>query len=189
MAKIVNAALIQQYNIDRVKEYRLALDISGPELSKRIGKSSTYVNQAESAGSDLFYSDEIMNKIALVFTEEAKEKLRFLTELKSDEKIKVSYSIHDFYPKKPLLDEKKTKKNIGIPTGLGPTVTLNAVIETEDFFNEARTLKEIVEHCNTFENMNWKESDFTATLDRADKKGKLKKFYASDSKVYYVKSE
>lgn len=189
MAKIVKITLIQQYNIDKIKGYRLMLDISGPELSDRIAKSSTYVNQAESAGSDLFYSDEVMNKIASVLTEEAKDKQQLLKELKSEEKIKINYSIHDFYPKKPVTDGKQIKTNIGIPAGLGPSVTLNAVIETEDFFDEARTLKEIVDHCNAFESMSWKESDFTATLDRADKKGKLKKFYDSNGKVFYVKPE
>ena len=86
-------------------------------------------------------------------------------------------------------DKLEIKTSIPIPKGVGPTVTLNTVIETEDFFNEARMPQEIVVHCNAFENMSWKESDFTATLDKTDKTGKLKKFYDSNSKVYYVKPE
>ncbi|MCL4639490.1 MAG: hypothetical protein M5Z89_10915 [Olivibacter sp.] len=188
MAKIVKATLIQQYNIDKIKESRLALEVSGPELSNRIGKSATYVNQAESAGSDLFYSDEVMNRIAAVLTEEAKEKQKIITQLKSKEKIKITYSIHDFYPKKPLEDKLIVKTSVPIPKGVGPSVTLNAIIETEDFFDRERTLKEIVSYCNKFDNKNWKESDFTATLERAVGKGKLKKYYDQEEKVFYIKS-
>lgn len=179
----------QQYNIDSIRVARLELDATAEEISVRMKKNPKYLGNIESPAHNATHTDQGMNQIATILSDIAKEKHSDLKANKISSKIKTKFSIHDFYPPKPLEDKLQIKTSIPIPKGAGPTVTLNAVIETEHFFDEARTLKEIVDHCNAFESMSWKESDFTATLDRADKKGKLKKFYDSNSKVYYVKPE
>ncbi|WP_293925691.1 hypothetical protein [Sphingobacterium sp. UBA6320] len=61
-----------------------------------------------------------------------------------------------------------------IPLGAGSASTLNAVIENTKFFDKARNLEEIVNHCNKLQNQTWTSSDFTDALSRAVK-GKNKR--------------
>lgn len=181
----------QQYNIDSIRRIRLELDIVSEELSliSSPSKHLKYIGNIESSRGKGFYTDAAMVKIASYFSKVAKERQKELIESGSNDRIKTEYSIRDFYPPKPLEDKLQIKTSIPIPKGVGPTVTLNAVIETEDFFDRERTLKEIVSYCNKFDNKNWKESDFTATLERAVGKGKLKKYYDQEEKVFYIKSD
>jgi len=76
-----------------------------------------------------------------------------------------------------------------IPKGSGPQVTLDAVLETSDFFDIPRRLKEIVAHCNQLQNQQWEGSDFTQTLSRLVKKGRLQEVPVEGGFVAYVSTE
>ncbi len=152
-----------------VRNIRLELGISGEELSLHLDKSKKYIAVIESTASYSKYTDEVLLKIAIYFTEIAKK-----IELENGKEniavnFKTEYSILDLQPSEILGREKVIKEIPPIPTGTGSAATLSAVIETTDFFEIARTLPEIVDYCNNIQNQNWKGSDFTSALSRATK--------------------
>lgn len=170
----VHITPIQLHNINIIRIFRFDLSISAREISYALGKSPSYVATIESENSIAYYSDDIMTEIAIFLTAEAKKLQMENKENGIKKKIKTEYTILDFYPKKPLVDIKVLKSIEPVPKGSGAVVTLNAVIEDTDFFDETRTLAQIVTHCNQLQNQHWTGSDFTQTLDRLVKKGRLK---------------
>ncbi|WP_343566106.1 hypothetical protein [Sphingobacterium sp.] len=153
-----------------VRNIRLELGISGEELSLYLDKSKKYIAVIESAASYSKYTEEMLLKIAIYFTEIAKEIESKHGGENLPANFKNEYSILDLQPSEILERDKVVKEIPSIPEGTGSSATLNAVIETSDFFDTARTLQEIVDYCNKLQNQNWKGSDFTAALSRATKK-------------------
>lgn len=157
-----------------VRNIRLELGISGEELSLHLEKSKKYIAVIESTASYSKYTNEVLLKIAIYFTEIAKKIEHEHRKENLPVNFKTEYSILDLQPSEILDREKVIKQIPPIPAGTGSSATLNAVIETTDFFDIARTLQEIVDYCNKLQSQNWKGSDFTSALSRATK-GKNKR--------------
>lgn len=165
---------IELYLIVRIRTIRLELDITAEEISVFLKKNPKYIGHIESSAHNAKYNDEILSDIAIYLTEKAKNKQEDLIKADDDTIIQTEYTIHDFYPTEILSDEKVVKKIDPIPLGSGPTGTLNALIESTNFFKTARTLKEIVAKANKVQNQNWEASNFTQPLENAVK-GKSKR--------------
>lgn len=178
---------IQQFNIDTIRKIRLELDTSAEEISKEMDKNPRYIGHIENPSHNSAYTDQGMSDIANILTAIARAKQEYLKQQGSKKKIKTEYTIHDFYPPKPLSDTKVIKRIDPIPQESGSAVTLNAVLETGDFFNVQRRLSEIVAYCNQLQNQKWRGSDFTQTLDRLTKKGRLVKIALEGDLVAYIK--
>lgn len=188
MAKIIMITPIRQYFLDKVREIRLNLDITGEDISKELGYSLKYIGNIESSSGDSNYNDDTMNKIAIYFTKITKERQAELDAIPGNTiKLKTDYTIYDFYPKKPLSEIPQIKTSTPIPRDGGPTATLNALIEI-GFFDTQKTLKEVVEECNRLQNQNWTSSDFTAILLRAKNSGRLLFKTQPDDTVRYQKA-
>jgi transcriptional regulator with XRE-family HTH domain len=170
MATIILISPIQLYNLLAVRRIRLHYGISAQDLSLGIGKSINYIGTMENEQVEGSYDDTVLTEIAKCISEKIKNYPD--NELEFPEK--KEYTIYDFYPSEILSDEKVIKKVDPIPPGVGPSATLNALIESDNFFKKARTLNEIVKKCNSIQNQNWVSNDFTKQLDRATK-GKSKK--------------
>lgn len=166
-------APVELYLILVVRSIRLELGISGEEISKHLKMNKKYIGNIESSAHNAKYNDEILSSIALYFTQIAKEKQNELSK-RDHELIKTDYTIYDFYPAEILSDEKVIKKIDPIPIGSGPTGTLNALIESTNFFKTAKALNEIVAKANKVQNQNWEASNFTQPLENAVK-GKNKR--------------
>ncbi len=164
---------IELYIIIQVRKIRLDLDIPAEAISRFLKKNEKYIGHMESAGNNSKYTDEILSLIAVYFTLRAKEKQKELIEANDNTIIQTEYTIHDFYPTEILGDEKVVKKIDPIPPGSGPTITLNALIESTDFFKKARTVNEIVTECNALQNQNWKANSFSQPLASAVKRKQL----------------
>lgn len=162
-------APIELYIIIKVRLIRLELDIISEEISLFLKKGKKYIGNIESTAHNAKYSDEILDSVALFFSERAKKKQKDRIKAGDNTIIKTHYTIHDFYPTEILSDEKVIKEIPPIPVGLGPTGTLNGLIESTDFFNTTRTLKEIVDRANKVQIQNWKASNFTQPLENAVK--------------------
>lgn len=178
---------IQLYNIVSIRTYRFDLELSGADISSGIEKSPNFIGSIENGEG--YYTDSVMNDVASYFSKAAKEKQAFLKSQKSKKKIKTDYTIYDFYPKKPLPETKVIKTIDPIPKGSGPTITFNAVLETSDFFDVPRRLSEIVAHCNQLQNQKWEGSDFTQTISRLVKKGRLQEVTVEGKFTAYMKPE
>lgn len=152
-----------------IRNIRLELGISGDELSLYLDKSKKYIAVIESAASYSKYTEDILPQIAIYFTKIAKEIEHKLGGENLPVNFKTEYSILDLQPSEILDRDKVVKEIPPIPEGTGSSATLNAVIETTDFFDTARALQEIVDYCNKLQKQNWEGSDFTAALSRATK--------------------
>lgn len=170
MATVILISPIQLYNLLAVRRTRLHYGISAKDLSIDIGKSPNYIGTMENEQIEGSYNDAVLTEIARCISEKIKNYLD--NELEYPKKRE--YTIYDFYTSEILSDEKVIKKVDPIPPGVGPSATLNALIESSNFFRKARTLNEIVKKCNNIQNQNWVSNDFTRQLDRATK-GKNKK--------------
>lgn len=179
MAKEVKIFPVQQYIINSVRTIRLELHMTAEELSKQVSPSGSLslIGNIESPKSIATYTDQILNAIALVYTEVSRSK-----NLGSKD-----YTIFDFYPKKPVKDILQVKTKIDILEESGPTGTVNAILETKDFFNKPRTIREITDYCNSFYSKDWKSNNLTSTLEYAVRKAKLKKIELPDGGVLYQK--
>ena len=179
MATEVKIFPVQQCIIDNVRSIRVELGITSEELSRHVSPSgsTTLIGNIESTKSIATYTDEILNAIAVAFTDASKE----------NGSIK-EYTLFDFYPKKPVSDIPQIKVKLDILDSFGPTGTLNAILETKDFFDYPRTIREITDYCNSFHDRNWKSNNITSTLEFFVKKGKLKKLEDNDGGVKYQKS-
>ncbi|VTR43687.1 hypothetical protein [Sphingobacterium thalpophilum] len=165
MAKLVFISPIQLYNINAVRRIRIHFNLSASQLSKGIGKSANYIGTMENEQNEGSYSDEVLSEIVLYINKLITENPALELEFEG----KTHYTIYDLYPSDVLSNEKVVKKVDPIPLGSGPTVTLNAMIESTDFFKSPRTLKEIVEESNKVQNRNWVLQDFTQPLENAVK--------------------
>lgn len=179
MTKEVKIFPVQQCIIDNVRAIRLELDITSEELSKRVSPSGSLslIGNIESSKSIATYTDQILNAIALVYTEVSRSKNLG----------KKDYTVFDFYPKNPVSDIPQVKTKLDILEESGPTGTLNAILETKDFFSQPRTIREITDYCNSFYNRDWKSNNLTSTLDYAVRKAKLTKIELPDGGVLYQK--
>lgn len=160
---------IELYVIIKVRLFRLELGIISEEISQFLKKNPKYIGNIESGAHNSKYNDEILSEIAAFFSKKAKQKQEDLIKAGDNTIIKTYYTIHDFYPTEILGDEKIVKVIPPIPEGMGPTGTLNALIESTEFFTTARTLNEIVIKANTIQNQNWKANNFTQPLENAVK--------------------
>ncbi|MGK9124331.1 hypothetical protein M1D52_09425 [Olivibacter sp. SA151] len=170
MATVILISPIQLYNLLAVRRIRLHYGISAQDLSLGIGKSLSYIGTMENEQVEGSYDDTVLTEIAKCIS----EKIKNYPDNELEFSGKKEYTIYDFYPSEILSDEKVIKKVDPIPPGSGPSATLNALIESDNFFKKVRTLNEIVKKCNSIQNQNWVSNDFTKQLDRATK-GKNKK--------------
>ena len=145
---------IELYIIVQIRTIRLELDVTAKEISVFLKKNPKYIGHIESSAHNAKYNDEILSSIALYLTDRAKQKQEELIKANDDIIIQTEYNIHDFYPTEILSDEKVIKKIDPIPAGSGPTGTLNALIESTNFFKTAKTLSEIVAKANKVQNRN-----------------------------------
>lgn len=157
-----------------VRTIRLSLGISGEELSLYLGKSKEYIGHIESKASALKYSEEVLYHIATYFSLKAEERKKECIANGEPIDFETSYTNLDLQPSEIQSRDKVLKVIPPIPPGAGSASTLNAVIESTKFFDQARTLEEIVNHCNKLQNQTWTSSDFTDALSRAVK-GKNKR--------------
>lgn len=191
MNVIVQVLPVTQFIIDRVREIRLELGLSQRDVSKFISpdSDSNLLGGIEGLKRNNGYTDHNLNIIAQGFTEHA---LQLLSELDEDAKkysnIKSEYTIYDFYPKMPLSDIPQPKTKLEIPENTGPSGNLNAVLETKDFLDQPRSIREITDYFNSFNNKNWKPNNLTSTLEYAVRKGKLKRMEMPDGAVLYQKA-
>lgn len=170
MANAVYISPIQLYNLTTIRRIRLHYGISAQDLSLGISKSINYIGTMENEQTAGSYDDTVMTNIASYITEKIKDYQEEELEINA----KREYNIYDFYPTKILSDEKVVKLIPPIPLSSGPSVTLNALIESGNFFEQARTLNEIVEKCNMIQKQKWGSNHFTQQLSRAVK-GKNKR--------------
>lgn len=175
---------IELYLIIRIRIIRLELGVTAKEISLFLKKNPKYIGHIESSAHNAKYSDEILSRVALYLTERAKTKQKELIKANDNTIIQTEYTIHDFYPTKVLGDEKVVKKIDPIPPGSGPTVTLNALIESTNFFEKARTVNEIVTECNALQNQNWKANSFSQPLASAVKRKQLVIILENDLNTY-----
>lgn len=86
-----------------------------------------------------------------------------------------------------MSDVPQLKGMIKLPNVDGLTVTLNKILESENFLSRPRTIREITDHCNLVASRNWKSNNITSTLDQAILKGKLIKIELPDGGITYQK--
>lgn len=67
MEKSSNKTNIEQFVVEKVKEFRLRLDISQAELAFRLGVSPGFIGKAESPKNTTKYSLNQLNKLAEIF--------------------------------------------------------------------------------------------------------------------------
>ena len=174
MAKTIwHLSPIELYLIIRIRIIRLELGVTAKEISLFLKKNPEYIGNIESSAHNAKYSDEILSLIAIYLTIRAKEKQQELVDAKDKTIIQTEYTIHDFYPTEILSDEKVIKEIAPIPRDSGPTGTLNALIESTDFFKKARKVNEIVNESNLLQNQNWKANNFSQPLASAVKRKQL----------------
>jgi len=165
MRKPVLISLLHLYIINTIKKIRLELGLTQREVSKIFYPESdnNLLGSIESNFRTEKYTDENLNKLTKAFTEISKS-------LQLDKE----YTLYDFYPPEPL-EEKMVEKNvIEIPEKLGQTGILNLLLENNDpFFSTWHSIKEITDYCNQFANKNWKTTNFTSVIDRAEKAKRL----------------
>lgn len=190
MGTIAYILPVMQYIIDRVREGRLELGLSQRDVSKILSPDtdSNLLGGIEGLSRNNGYTDHQLNMIAQAFTQRAKQ---LLSDISEDDikylKIKSEYTIYDFYPNVPLSDVPQLKSKIDVPTNTGPSGTINAILETKNFFDQPRTIREVADYCNSFHDKNWKPNNLTSTLDYAVKKGRLKKIELEAGRVLYQK--
>ncbi len=170
MATAILISPIQLYSLIAVRRIRLHYGIPAQDLAIGIGKSINYIGTMENEQTEGGYNDTVLTEIAQYISTKIKDYPESELEIKG----KTDYTIYDFYPTEILSDEKVIKKIDPIPPGSGPTGTLNALIESTNFFKTARTLNEIVTKANKVQNQNWEASNFTQPLENAVK-GKNKR--------------
>jgi hypothetical protein len=168
-------SLLNNYIINIVRSIRLELDITQQDLSRQITPYSetNLVGLIESDKTVTTYNDNHLNIIVRNFSEKAK----LLGKEKTD------YTIYDLYPTKALPEQLITKTIDLIPKGLQATGALNLLLEKKTlFFDEWHTVKEITIYCNNFTSRDWKTTDFTSVVARAEESGKLIRSSENDPK-------
>lgn len=96
MRKPVKISSIDLYIINAVRAKRKELNCSQRDISKAINPltDNNILGPIESMYNKETYNDEHLNKIAIYFTEIARQR-----------KIKKEYTLVDFYPPEPLKEE------------------------------------------------------------------------------------
>lgn len=177
MKKAVHISILSLYIINAVRKARLELGLSQRDVSRILypESSTNLIGGIESDQQPDKYNDDHLNKIAKAFTKIARELQSELDSVpETSAKIKTEYTIFNFYPPEPLPEGEQIKTIEKIPKELRATGTLNLLLEQNDpFILQWRSVREITDHCNSLIDKNWKSTDFTAVLDRAEKKGKL----------------
>lgn len=190
MKKEVFISFIALHIINAVKKARLELGLSQRDVSKILSpdSSSNLLGGIESSQRPDKYTDDHLNKIAKVFTLMAQKiQKEFDSEPGNTTKIKTEYTIFDFYPPEPLPDGEQIKEIETQPKDLKTTGILNLLLESDDpFIKEWHTIREITEYCSNLMNRSWKSTDFTAIIDRAEKRGYMIK--SEDNGVRYKKA-
>lgn len=79
------------------------------------------------------------------------------------------------------------KQKIARPTGRGARAALAKLVET-GFFKKPQTIRSIVEHCETNLASKYKQSEFSGTLARFIRDGKLKRAKNNDNQYEYVQA-
>jgi len=191
MEEPITTSPTTQYIIDRVRLIRHELGLSQREVSRFLSPDtdSNILGNIESIRTNNGYSDHNLGILAHSFTDYARKLLREMDKgAIANSHIKEEYTVFDFYPEKPLSDILQIKTKVELPEGISLTGTLNLILETKDFLNHPRTIREITEYCNSFHDKNWKSNNITSTLEFFVKKSKLKKFEDNDGGVKYQKS-
>lgn len=167
--------------INTVRLYRLELALSQRYISEKISPNalSNLLGDIESEKRSNQYTDDSLNIIAIEFTKVAKD---VNGKLKGKE-----FTIFDFYPNQPMEDCNVEKKIDKIPIGLSPMGMINALIDEDEFFNNAVSVREITDHCNNLASQNWKTTDFTAQVENAVKYNNLVRIDLPDGSVKYKK--
>ncbi|WP_439490309.1 hypothetical protein [Algoriphagus sp.] len=159
MAQEVKISSSQLHILNEVRRTRTSLGISTEELSKIITQTenTSTVQNIESSTDSHFYTDLQLKRAIEYFTQVSGEK----------------YVIHSFYPQENFKEELVPKVLIDIKTEFGPVKAIETLLSKTDFLNTKRTIREITAKCNEDYNKDWKPSDFTSTLERFRKLGKL----------------
>ena len=95
-------------------------------------------------------------------------------------------TVREGKPGRPKLNkpEKKAgRKSKARRTNAGPTVFLSK-LESENFFHQPRSLRDIVNYCNSKLVQTFKTTDFTSPMAKMVKENKLKKGRSADGKSY-----
>lgn len=188
MKKPYRIAIIRLYIINCVRRIRIELDITGAELSRAVAPSgnSKFIGTIESSKNTSAYTEQTLNEVAIEFNRRAKE---LQAELNKDPdntlKIKTNYTVHDFYPAEPFPDELVEKQIEPLPKGSGPAATLHFLLNTDPFFNEERTVREITDYCNQFRGTTWPPGHFTGLCFRLKTKGRLIRIDEGDKDIRY----
>lgn len=191
MKESVYISATTQYIIDQVRLIRHELGLSQRAVSRYINPDTTsnIVGNIETIKSSNGYSDHNLNILVKSFSEYAKKLLLEMDEPAiRNSNIKSEYTIYDFYPKKPLSDIPQIKTKVDLPEGISLTGTINAILETKDFLDQPRSIREITDYCNALSGKNWKSNNLTSTLDYALRKGKLRKIELPGGGVQYQRA-
>lgn len=184
--------LIRLYTINKIREIRLDLFITATELGKVISPSGNkkFISTIEAMNNEAAYTDHALNLIAIEFTRKAKEiQLELDKDLDNTLKIKTEYTVHDFFPPEPIEDIRVEKVIIPLPPGTGPAGTLNYLLETDHWFNNDHTIREITEYCNEYKKENWPPGNFSGLCFRLWKKGKLIRTEIGNDDILYRNSK
>lgn len=158
------------YVINIIRKIRLELGLSQRDVSRILFPDSdnNLLGSIESNFRKEKYTDEGLHKLAKGFSIIDTNKV---------------YTILDFYPESPLPEVLVSKFVIEIPDNISPTGTLNLLLEKKDtFFAESHTVKEITNYCNEFMKREWKTTDFTSVVARAEATEKLIRSGENDPK-------
>jgi transcriptional regulator with XRE-family HTH domain len=164
MERPVLISQLHLYIINAVRLIRLELGLSQRDVSKYLNSETdnNILGSIESNYRNEKYTDEHLNKLANKFSEILPNK---------------DYSIYDFYPPQPIIETLVEKVVVDIPQNIGPTGAITMLLEDKDpFFNEWHTVKEVTKYCNEVLIRDWKTTDFTSVVARAEIVGKLLRY-------------
>jgi len=167
MKKIAIISSIHLYIINIIKKIRIEFGLSFKDIADilEIDSINNPLGAIEGKSSTARYTDVQLNKLA-----------RSFTKICVWEGIDKVYTLNDFYP--PVDFEEKMVEKVIVkidPTELGQTGTLYLLLveESDAFFDDWHTSKEIAQYCGSKAEKNWEAKDFTAIIDQAVKKGIL----------------
>lgn len=173
MSKEIKIAPVDQYIIDQVRRIRKELGITAENLSEKVSpsKNIAFIGNIESSVKAATYTDHNLNIIARIFSEHTNK----------------NYTIYDFYPENFLDDNPIVKTALKLPSVPGPARILRNLIAS-DYFDDARTLREITEKANEIEKMNWLPNSFSSPTHYAVGKNQLIRIDLQDGSVMYQKA-
>lgn len=139
----------------------MRLGVTGEEITLAITNSedSQPIGKIESQTSSATYTDEQLLNIARLFTKRSGE----------------IHSVSDFYPSSNFEEELVLKNITKIQGKVGPSSDLILLLESTSFLDTQKSTKEIISYLNEKFKRQYRPSDFTSTLDRFSKKGRIKR--------------